>query len=47
MSDIRNPKLLYLKGALFLILGLMAAGILLGPSLFGMLVPEAFQFVFP
>jgi hypothetical protein len=29
MSDIRNPKLLYLKGALFLVLGLMAAGILL------------------
>lgn len=29
MSDIRNPKLLYLKGALFLILGLMAAGLLL------------------
>ncbi|HEY3963299.1 MAG TPA: hypothetical protein VGM05_02000 [Planctomycetaceae bacterium] len=29
MSDIRNPKLLYLKGGLFLVLGLMAAGILL------------------
>ena len=29
MSDIRNPKLLYLKGALFLLLGLMAAGLLL------------------
>jgi hypothetical protein len=29
MSDIRNPRLLYLKGALFLVLGLMAAGILL------------------
>lgn len=29
MSDIRNPKFLYLKGLLFLMLGLMAAGILL------------------
>jgi len=29
------------------VVGEMAAGILLGPSLFGMLVPEAFQFVFP
>lgn len=29
MSDIRNPKLLYLKVGLFLVLGLMAAGILL------------------
>jgi hypothetical protein len=35
MSDIRNPKLLYLKGMLFLVLGLMAGGILLAehPSL--------------
>jgi Kef-type K+ transport system membrane component KefB len=29
------------------VVGEMAAGILLGPSLFGMLAPEAFQFVFP
>ena len=29
MSDIRNPKILYLKGGLFLVLGLVAAGILL------------------
>lgn len=28
MADIRNSKLLYLKGGLFLLLGLMAAGIL-------------------
>lgn len=29
------------------VVGEMAAGILLGPSLFGMLAPETFQFVFP
>ena len=29
MSDIRNPKLLYLKGLLFLLLGCLAAGWLL------------------
>lgn len=29
MADIRNPKLLYLKGGLFLLLGLMSTGILL------------------
>ncbi len=29
------------------VVGEMAAGILLGPSLFGMLAPEAFAFVFP
>ena len=29
------------------VVGEMVAGILLGPSLFGMLAPEAFQFVFP
>ncbi|WP_395747066.1 cation:proton antiporter [Prosthecobacter sp.] len=29
------------------VVGEMAAGILLGPSLFGMLAPDAFQFVFP
>lgn len=29
MSDIRSPKLLYLKGALFLFLGVLAAGLLL------------------
>jgi len=29
------------------VVGEMAAGILLGPSLFGLLAPEAFQFVFP
>lgn len=28
MTDIRDPKLLYLKGLLFLALGLLAAGIL-------------------
>ncbi|WP_395737017.1 cation:proton antiporter [Prosthecobacter sp.] len=29
------------------VVGEMAAGILLGPSLFGMVAPDAFQFVFP
>lgn len=29
MADIRSPKLLYLKGALFLFLGLLASGLLL------------------
>jgi len=29
MGDIRDPRLLYLKGALFLLLGVLAAGILL------------------
>ncbi len=29
------------------VIGEMAAGIVLGPSLFGMLAPDAFQFVFP
>lgn len=29
MTDIRSPKLLYLKGALFLFLGVLAAGLLL------------------
>lgn len=29
------------------VVGEMAAGILLGPSLFGLLAPDAFQFVFP
>jgi hypothetical protein len=29
MSDIRSPRLLYLKGALFLLLGVLAAGLLL------------------
>lgn len=28
MSDLRDPRLLYLKGGLFLLLGLMAAGLL-------------------
>lgn len=28
MTDIRNPRLLYLKGLLFLLLGLLASGIL-------------------
>jgi hypothetical protein len=32
MGDIRNPKLLYLKGALLLLLGLLAAGLLLAES---------------
>lgn len=29
MADIRSPKLLYLKGALFLFLGVLASGLLL------------------
>jgi hypothetical protein len=29
MADIRNPKLLYLKGALFLLLGVISVAILL------------------
>ena len=29
MSDIRNPRVLYFKGALFLFLGVLAAGLLL------------------
>ena len=29
MSDIRSPKLLYAKGTLFLLLGILAAGLLL------------------
>jgi hypothetical protein len=29
MADIRDPRLLYLKGALFLVLGALAAGVLL------------------
>jgi hypothetical protein len=29
MADIRSPKLLYLKGGLFLFLGVLAAGLLL------------------
>ena len=29
MSDIRSPKLLYAKGMLFLLLGILAAGLLL------------------
>jgi len=29
MPDIKNPKLLYLKGALFLLLGLLAAAAIL------------------
>jgi Kef-type K+ transport system membrane component KefB len=29
------------------VVGEMAAGILLGPSLFGLLAPAAFDFVFP
>ncbi|MGE5191885.1 MAG: hypothetical protein ACM3U2_05240 [Deltaproteobacteria bacterium] len=29
MSDIRSPRLLYVKGALFLFLGLLSAGLLL------------------
>jgi len=29
MADIRSPKLLYLKGALFLFLGMLSAGLLL------------------
>jgi Kef-type K+ transport system membrane component KefB len=29
------------------VVGEMAAGILLGPSLFGLLAPQAFAFVFP
>ena len=29
MPDLRSPRLLYLKGALFLMLGLLSAGILL------------------
>jgi hypothetical protein len=29
MADIRSPKLLYLKGALFFFLGVLASGILL------------------
>jgi len=29
MPDIRSPRLLYFKGALFLILGLLSAGLLL------------------
>jgi hypothetical protein len=29
------------------VIGEMAAGIILGPSLFGLLVPEVFQFVLP
>jgi hypothetical protein len=29
MADIKNPKLLYFKGALFLLLGVLSAGILL------------------
>jgi hypothetical protein len=29
MREIRNPKLLYVKGVLFLLLGILAAGILL------------------
>ena len=29
MSDIRSPRLLYLKGALFVLLGLLASGLLI------------------
>jgi hypothetical protein len=29
MADIRSPRLLYFKGALFLLLGLMSAGLLI------------------
>jgi hypothetical protein len=29
MGDIRNPRLLYLKGGLFLLLGILAGGMLL------------------
>jgi len=29
MTDIQNPRLLYIKGALFLFLGILAAGLLL------------------
>ncbi len=29
MPDIQNPRLLYFKGALFLVLGILAAGLLL------------------
>ena len=29
MADIRSPRLLYFKGALFLLLGLLSAGLLL------------------
>jgi uncharacterized membrane-anchored protein len=28
MGDLKNPKIIWLKGALFLLLGLMAAGLL-------------------
>ncbi len=33
MSDIRSPRLLYFKGALFLFLGLLSAGLLLAEHL--------------
>lgn len=29
MSDIKNPKLLYLKGGMFVLLGVLASGLLL------------------
>ena len=33
MTDISNPRLLYLKGALFVLCGVMAAGLILADSL--------------
>lgn len=32
LDDIKNPRLLWLKGALFLVLGLLAGGLLLAES---------------
>ncbi len=32
MTDLTNPKLIYLKGILFLIIGFMASGLLLAES---------------
>lgn len=32
MSDLRDPRLLYLKGGLFLLLGFMAAGLLISEN---------------
>ena|SRR5690242_4037074 len=32
MSDLRDPRLLYLKGGLFLLLGSMAAGLLISEN---------------
>jgi Kef-type K+ transport system membrane component KefB len=43
----RLVGVLFVKIGLPAVVGEMVAGILLGPSLFGLLAPEAFSFVFP